>query len=313
MIELSIVIPVYNEEKNINIFIERTTKTLNKILEHKNYEIIFCLDPSLDNSEKIIKENCKKNKNVALIKMSRRFGQPACTMAGIKNCKGNYCVIIDADLQDPPELIEELYIKAKSEDLDVVYAERKSREGLNWFYKLISYFGYYIINKFSDVKIPRNSGDFRIISRRVINQLSQLKETHGFLRGLVSFVGFSQGKIIYNRPIRKNGETNYNKLFGSTKIALNGLIGYSNFLLNILFLIGIFLILLSFIFAIFLIYNNVFGSKIYPLGISSIILSILFFSSIQLLGLSFLGQYISRIYDEVKDRPAYIIDEKINI
>jgi glycosyltransferase involved in cell wall biosynthesis len=312
MKKLSVVVPVYNEEKNIETFLIRTTSVLNKIFIDKSYEIIFCLDPCSDNTENIIKNYCSINPNVALIKMSRRFGQPACTMAGIKNCNGDYCIIIDADLQDPPELIEELYNKCVN-NYDVVYAVRERREGINWFYKIITFFGYYIIKKFSDISIPRNTGDFRIVSRRVIKHLSSLKESHGFLRGLVSFVGFKQGSILYTRQKRFHGDSNYNKYFGSIKIALNGLIVYSNFVINFLFFLGISIFILVLVLVLLLIYNNLFGSKIYPVGLSSIILLVMLMGSLQLLSLSFVGQYISRIYDEVKERPQFIIDEKINL
>ena len=192
MSEISIVVPVLNESENIKLFLERTENVLKKM--GKTYEIVFTLDPSSDDTENVILNEIKRNKNIRLLVFSRQFGQPAATMAGINNCKGSYCVIIDVDLQDPPELIEKLYNEIIS-GYEVVYAKRKSRKGETFFKKIVSSIGYYLINKFSDVRIPRDAGDFRIISRKVINQLNELNESHGFLRGMVAFVGFKQSFI----------------------------------------------------------------------------------------------------------------------
>ena len=192
MSEISIVVPVYNEYQNIKPFLLRTESVLDKI--GKPYEIIFALDPSSDNTESIILDEIKRNKNIKLLVFSRKFGQPSATMAGILNCKNSYCVIIDVDLQDPPEIIEKLYKKIISGH-DVVYAKRKSIKGETFFKKKISSFGYYLINKLSDVHIPKDTGDYRIISRKVINHLKELNESHGFLRGMVAFVGFKQSYI----------------------------------------------------------------------------------------------------------------------
>ena len=163
--------------------------------------------------------------------MSRRFGQAACTIAGIENSSGKYCVIIDVDFQDPPEVIEQLYKKI-IEGYDVVNAKRNSRSGINFFYKLLTYLGYKFINTFSEINIPENTGDFRIFNRKIVKNLKNLKEKHNFLRGLVSFVGFKQTYILYDRKERYKGKGHYSKIFGSLKIAVNGLVCYSNFLLN---------------------------------------------------------------------------------
>jgi len=311
-IELSIVVPVYNEEENIAIFFDRIHKICEKILQtDQNYELIFVMDPSEDKSEDIIKKYCQNNKNVSLIKMSRRFGQAACTIAGIENSSGNYCVVIDVDLQDPPEIIENLYKKIIN-GYDVVSAKRNSRSGINFFYKSLTYLGYKFINTFSDTKIPENTGDFRIFNRKIIKHLSNLSEKHNFLRGLVSFIGFKQTQILYDRQERYKGEGHYSKIFGSLKISVNGLVCYSNFLLNFVFWLGLSIAIFTCLLSIFLILNVYFGSRIYPIGLSSIILSILFIGGVQLISLGIVGQYIARIYDETKNRPKYIIDEKIN-
>ncbi|MDC0326726.1 glycosyltransferase family 2 protein [Candidatus Pelagibacter sp.] len=312
-IELSIIVPVHNEEHNIDEFV----KSINKVCENineikKNYELIFVLDPSDDQTEQIIRDYCKKNQNISLIKMSRRFGQAACTIAGIENCRGKYCVVIDVDFQDPPEVIEKLYKKIV-QGYDVVNAKRKSRSGINFFYKLLTYTGYKFINTFSETNIPSNTGDFRIFNKKIVNNLKNLKEKHNFLRGLISFVGFNQTHILYDRKERYKGKSHYSRIFGSLKIAVNGLVCYSNFLLNFVFWLGLGIAFLACLMSIFLVMNVYFGSKIYPIGLSSIILSILFIGGVQLISLGIVGQYIARIYDETKDRPKYIIDEKVNI
>ncbi len=308
MIEISIIVPTYNEEENIKPFLERTEKVLDKI--GKSYEIIFALDPSLDNSENIILEEIKRNKNIKLLKFSRQFGQPAATMAGISNCKGSYCVIIDVDLQDPPEIIENLYNKIIS-GYEVVYAKRKSRKGETFLKKLISSIAYYLINKFSDIKIPRDTGDYRIFSRRVINHLAKLNEGHGFLRGLVAFVGFNQSFVEYDREKRFAGKGKYNKFFGSLKIGFNGLIGFSSKPLFFMSVSGFLIALFGFLLGFWYVIQKITDINLTP-GLTTTVILISFFAGIQLLGLGLLGEYVGRIYDEVKQRPKYILDKKIN-
>ena len=308
MTEISIVVPTYNEEENIKPFLQRTEKVLDKL--GKSYEIIFALDPSSDNTEKIIVDEIKRNKNIKLLIFSRQFGQPAATMAGISSCKGSYCVIIDVDLQDPPEIIENLYNKIIS-GYEVVYAKRKSRKGETFFKKIISSIAYYLINKFSDIHIPRDTGDYRMFSRRVINHLVKLNESHGFLRGLVAFVGFNQSFVMYDREERFAGKSNYNKFFGSLKIGFNGLIGFSSKPLFLMSVSGFLIAMLGFLLGIWYIFQKITDINLTP-GLTTTVILISFFAGVQLLGLGLLGEYVGRIYDEVKQRPKYILDKKIN-
>ena len=307
-INLSVVVPVYNEEKNIEIFLERLIKTLSKI--ETDYEVIFVLDPSTDQTEKIILNKLHKNKKIKLIVLSRRFGQPAATMAGIFHVKGNRCVIIDCDLQDPPELIFDLN-KKMDEGYDVVLARRKSREGETIIKKIVTKLGYTLIEKISDIKIPKNTGDFRIISKRVIENLKKFKEPSAFLRGLVAYIGFKQTYLEYNRDRRFGGETKYNKYLGSLKIAFNGIFGFSSRPLFIMSILGFLFALISFSIGLYYIIIKLIDPSITP-GLSSTILFITFFSGLNLLGLGLLGEYVGRIYDEVKNRPNFIIDKKYN-
>jgi len=308
-IELSVVVPVYNEEDNIDTFVTNVTQVLNKI--NKIYEIIFVLDPSSDDTEKKILEHIKKNNNIKLLTMSRKFGQPVATIAGIENCIGNFCIIIDVDLQDPPELIEEMYKKVNNENLDVVYAVRKSRKGETLIKKIITKFGYKLINALSDFDIPKNAGDFRIISRRVINELKKFDEKESFLRGLVSYIGFKQKHIFFDRNERSLGSSKYNKYFGSLKIGINGIVGFSSKPLFIMTLAGFTLALVSFLFGAWYLIQKITGVNLTP-GLTTTVILISFYSGIQLFGLGLLGEYVGRISEEVKRRPKYILDKKIN-
>ncbi len=306
-IKLSVVVPVYNEEKNIIPFLQRILLSLKNI--GVNYEILFCLDPSSDCTERIIKEQMQHNPSIKLIIFSRKFGQPAATIAGILNCKGDACVVIDVDLQDPPELIKELYNKL-NEGYDVVYATRRSRQGEPWIKKTIAYLGYMLIAKLSEVPIPRNTGDFRIMTRRVIEELRQLHEKHGFLRGLVAFVGFRQTFIEFDREPRLFGKSNYNRYVGALKLAVNGLISFSTRPLQIMSIMGFFIACFGFFLGGFFLLQKIIGVNLTP-GLSVTILAITFFSGIQLLFLGLMGEYVGRIYEEVKRRPMYIIDAMI--
>jgi len=305
---LSVVVPVFQEEKNIKPFLARIIPVLRKL--KVKYEIIFALDPSTDKTEDVIQREIKKNSSIKLIVFSRRFGQPAATMAGILKCSGNACVIIDVDLQDPPELIKELYLKL-SEGYEVVYAKRKSRKGEHFIKKLIANIGYVLINKLSDVKIPINTGDFRIVSRRVIEELRLLNETHGFLRGLVAYVGFKQTFVEYYRGKRYEGKGHYNKITGSLKIGFNGLVGFSSKPLFFMLIIGLIISVLSLFLGTWYFIQKIIGINLTP-GLTTIVILVSFFSGIHILFLGLLGEYVGRIYDEVKRRPLFIIDKEKN-
>lgn len=306
--QISVVIPVYKEANNIKPFLMRVEAVLNKMC--LDYEIVFCLDPSPDNTQEVIENEINRNPNISLMVFSRRFGQPAATLAGVLACKGDTCVVIDVDLQDPPELIESMYEKLQ-QDYEVVYAKRKSRKGETLFKRIISYIGYKVINKLSDVQIPTNTGDFRLMTRRVIEELRNLNESHGFLRGLVAYVGFKQTFIEYDREERFAGTGNYNRLVGSLKIGLNGLISFSSRPLQLMSVTGAVVAGLSFLLGACYLFQKLAGINLTP-GLSTTILVVTFFSGVQLLSLGLIGEYISRIYDEVKRRPMYIVDRIIS-
>lgn len=307
---VSIVVPVYNERGNIVPFLRRLEPILERI---GRYEILFCLDPSPDGTEQVIAEEARRNPSIGLLVFSRRFGQPAATMAGIFNCRGDSCVVIDVDLQDPPELIAELNAKL-GEGYDVVYARRRrGRKGDTLVKKIVSHIGYRIIGRSSDILIPVDTGDFRIMTRRVIEALRHLPESHGFLRGLVAYAGFRQTAVEYDRVARTVGSTKYNAFLGSLKIGFNGLFGFSTRPLAMIMWLGLVIAAVSFLIIVAMFVARYVLWTDYPLGVPTITVAILFMGSIQLIAVGILGEYLGRIYDEVRHRPQFIIDRTLNV
>src|SRR5580698_7624909 len=305
-IDLTVVVPIYKEEANIRPFLARMEPVLAKITER--YEILFCLDPSPDRTAEVVQHEISRDRRIRLVTFSRRFGQPAATMAGIALAKGAATVVIDVDLQDPPELIGEMYAKM-ADGFDVVYAKRRSRKGETLAKRFISWVGYGVINKLSDVQIPRNTGDFRIMSRRVCEELTRLNEGHGFLRGLVAFVGFPQAFVEYDRDPRHAGVGNYNRFTGSLKIGLNGVISFGSRPLQVMSIVGLVVAGFSFLLGAWYLLTKLAGWNYNP-GLPTTVLVVTFFSGMQLLSLGLMGEYVGRIYDEVKRRPKYIVDRE---
>ena len=306
---ISVVVPVYKEEQNIRPFLARMEPVLESL--GPRYEILFCLDPSPDRTEQVILEEIQRNPRIRLLVFSRRFGQPAATMAGIAYCRGAACLVIDVDLQDPPELLTQLHERLL-EGFDVVYAKRRSREGETLAKRVISALGYRVINWLGEVRIPRDTGDFRLMSRRVVEQLKGLSEGHGFLRGLVAYIGFPQSFIEYDRDARHSGRGHYNQFVGSLKIGLNGMISFGGRPLQLMSMAGFVIAGFSFLLGAWYVGQKLAGVNL-TAGLPTTVLVVTFFSGIQLLSLGLMGEYVSRIYDEVKRRPMYIVDKKINV
>ena len=308
--DISVVVPIYREEKTVRMFLARLEPVLEQV---GTYEILFCYDPSPDRTKEIVLEEIIRNPRIRLLSFSRRFGQPSAMMAGIHHCTGKTCVVIDCDLQDPPELIVELYRKLKEGDHDVVLAKRRRRsEGEPLIRRLMSFVGYRVINALADIDIPRDTGEFRIMNRRVVDELCRLKERHGFLRGLVAFVGFDQAVVEFDRTPRAAGKSNYHQYIGSIKIGLNGVIGFSNVLLTSTLMAGLAIAGIAVLIGLYVtIASLVFGEH-YPLGLPTLTLLIVFLGGMQLVAIGILGEYIGRVYDEVKERPPYIVDRFLN-
>lgn len=304
---LSIVVPVYKEEANIGPFLT----ALEPILEScsSRYEILFSLDPSPDRTADVILEHRKRNPRIKLLEYSRRVGQPSATLAGMQMASGDAVIVIDVDLQDPPELIRDMVAKW-NEGYDVVYAQRRSREGETLIKRFVSWVGYRIINRIAEVSIPPNTGDFRLMSRRVVDQVVALKESHGFLRGMVAVVGFKQTSVLFDRKPRHAGQGNYNRFFGSLKIGLNGIICFSNYVLSLSTVFGFAVAGVSFLLGIAYAAMKIAGVH-FPMGNPTIVILVLFMGGVQLISVGVLGEYIGRIYDEVKQRPRFILDRKV--
>lgn len=303
--KLSVVVPVYNEENGIAPFLKRTENVIEDI--NCDYEIIFSLDPSSDRTYEVIKENMKRNHHIKLITMSRRFRQAAATMAGVLNCTGDICVVIDVDLQDPPEVITELVEKWK-EGYDVVYAQRIDRQGETRIRKLIDLTAYRVINFLSDVEIPVDTADFRLINRRVIEEIRKMPETNMFFRGMVSYVGFKQTAVRYHREAREADVSKYNRIWGEFRMGFHGIFCFSSKPLEYVTFLGGFMTGFGVLLSIIYFFEKVMLRKAKTL-VNGLTALIWFIGGLNVFVSGLLGEYITRIYDDVKGRQRFIIDE----
>jgi glycosyltransferase involved in cell wall biosynthesis len=299
---LSVVIPCYNEEPNLDDLFTRLISVLGEL--NLTYEIICVDDGSRDNTLKRLIEYHCSNPMIKVVNFSRNFGKEIALTAGIEYAIGDAVIPIDADLQDPPELIEDLILKWQ-EGYDVVYCKRRSRRGESWLKRKTASAFYRTIGKMSPVPIPRDTGDFRLMDRRVVEALKQLPERHRFMKGLFAWVGFKQIAIEYDRPPRSKGETkwNYWKLWN---FALDGITSFSSLPLKVWSYIGLLISLLAFLYATFLILRTLILGIDVP-GYASIMVATLFLGGVQLVSLGVIGEYLSRVHDEVKQRPLYIV------
>lgn len=306
---LSIIVPVYKEEKNIPVFLNKLVPLITGLTT--DYEIIFSMDPSPDRTEAVIIEQRAIDQRIKLLKFSRRFGQPMAILAGMQYSRGDAVIVMDVDMQDPPGLIVDMFAKWK-EGYDVVMAQRKRRDGETLIKRLIARAGYSVIRRISDVPIPQNTGEFRLMSRRVVDEVVRLPESHGFLRGLVALVGFRQTTILFDRPPRLHGEGNYNRFLGSLKIGFNGIFCFSTHALSLSTQAGFLIAGISFIMGLAYLIMKLCGFP-FPIGNPTIVILILFIGGIQLVSVGILGEYIGRIYDEVRRRPKFILERSEGI
>ena len=310
MKKVSVVIPMYYEEEVAEECYNRVSNCL-KALKNYDYEIIVVNDGSKDNTLDILQNLAKNDIKLKVVSFSRNFGHQAAVTAGLKYTTGDVVVIIDADLQDPPELIIDM-LKLWEAGSEVIYAKRKVRKGESKFKLFTAKTFYKILNGLSDIEIPKDTGDFRMADRKVIDVINSLPEHNKFLRGLFSWVGFKQVPIEYERKERYAGKTKY-PLRKMLKLAADGIISFSTKPLRIIGGIGIFSIIISFIVLVYSILSYIFDWNELMPGWTSIMVSITFFAGVQLLAIWMMSEYISRIYDESKRRPQYVIDKKINI
>ena len=304
-VELSIVTPMYNEEDVVEIYLKKIIPTLDKIT--KQYEIVCVNDGSHDNTWDKLTLHEKDNSHIKIINLSRNFGKEIALTAGLHHASGDAVIPLDCDLQDPPELISEMYQKWK-EGYDVVLARRIDRSSDSFLKRWTSKKFYSLLDKISDIKIPANVGDFRLIDRKVLNYLNQYPERSRFMKGIFATLGFKEAVIEYKRPERAAGKTKWN-YFQLYKLALEGIFSFTSFPLKIWSYIGGITSILSFTYGVILIIRTLIYGVDAP-GYASLMVTVLFMSGLILLCLGVIGEYLSRIFIEVKCRPLYIVMEK---
>ena len=304
---LSVVVPCYNEEEVMLASYERLHTVLQGLSAYR-HELIFVNDGSRDRTLQLLREIAAKDPQVKVLSFSRNFGHQIAITAGLDNCKGDAAVVIDADLQDPPEVIAEM-VKAWEEGAEVVYGKRHVREGESAFKLLSAKYFYRFINRLADVDIPLDTGDFRLMDRRALDAFLGMREQHRFVRGMVAWVGFRQLALEYDREPRFAGVTKY-PLKKMLRLATDAILGFSNVPLRLATIIGFLTSILAFAGILYTLYAKLFTEATVQ-GWTFLMIAILFIGGITLLVLGIIGEYIGRIYSEIKRRPLYIVSEKI--
>lgn len=305
----SIVIPIYNEETNLNELAGRLLNTIQSKLNDWQIEILLVNDGSYDSSFSIMKKLAEKNSIFKLVNLSRNFGHQIAISAGMDLAAGDVCIVMDGDLQDPPETIPEL-IKKWKEGFEIVYAVRNKRDGENWF-KLVTAKAFYrILKRITSVEIPVDTGDFRLIDKRVLDVLKDMPEKHRFIRGMVAWSGFKSCPVYYHREKRFAGTTKFT-IGKMVQFSLNGITSFSTYPLKLASTFGLLVSLVGFLYLIYVIYLALFTNNTVE-GWASMMVVVLFLGGVQLLSLGVIGEYVGRINEEVKKRPNYIISEKVN-
>lgn len=306
---LSIVVPVFSEEAVIEEFYRRTKSMLGGLSADLDHEIIFIDDGSRDRSLPVLKALAAKDGRVRIISFSRNFGHQIALTAGIDHARGEALVIIDADLQDPPEVVPGMVARWR-EGYKVVYGVREKRKGENAFKLLTAKVFYRLIRGFSDTDMPVDAGDFRLIDRAVARELKSIREENRYIRGLVSWVGFPQTSITYERDRRYAGKTKFT-LRKMMKFAVDAILSFSDKPLKMSAVLGFLITFVSFVLALRILLGKLFNPSLAVSGWTSLILTVLFIGGIQLLSLGILGLYVGRQYSEVKRRPLYVVAEKV--
>lgn len=309
MKKLAVIVPCYNEELVIAESYRRTKEALRAVSNPT--EIIYINDGSRDRTHQLIDEIAALDPSVKVLHFSRNFGHQPAVTAGINNCDADLAIIIDADMQDPPELIPAILELQERENANVVYCVRKSREGDSFFKKLTARSFYRVLNYMSDVSFPLDTGDFRLIDRKIMNEFDRFQERGKYIRGLISWVGFKQVPFYYEREARIAGETKYpfSKMW---KFATTAMLYFSKKPLRLATSLGFIAVLVGIVLAIWFTLGKIYGFSKAETGWTSIMTSVIFFGGVQLLTVGVLGQYVGILFDEVKARPEYIIDEKKN-
>jgi len=306
---VSIVIPAYCEEKVIEECYKRV-KSVMLSLSRYDHELIFIDDGSTDNTLLLLKDLASRDEKLKILILSRNFGHQIAISSGLDRARGDAVVVMDADLQDPPELIPKMLEKWE-EGYKVVYAKRIARKAEGRFKRWSASLFYWLINKLSDVKIQKDTGDFRLIDERVVREIRKIKERNRFVRGLFSWVGFQQVGIEYEREERFAGKTKY-PFRKMLKFALDGIFSFSKKPLKVALNMGFFSIVVGIAMIIYVFFGKIFFPEITVPGWASLLIAVVFYGGVQLLTIGVIGEYISRIYDETKNRPLYIVEDEIN-
>ena len=305
---VSIIIPCFNEEE----VLPETYRRVKQALQgdwHKGVEVIFINDGSRDGTLSILKSLAEKDPDVRLLNFSRNFGHQAAVSAGVNYCSGDVAIIIDADLQDPPELFPDMVAMHLEKGANVVYGVRRERKGETWFKKQSAKWFYRILNRLSDVKLNVDTGDFRLVDRKVINAFKGLGEKNKYIRGLISWMGFRQEPIYYDRDPRLAGETKY-PLSKMLKLASIGMFYFSKKPLKMAITLGVCSLVVGLILTVYVLVIQ-FSGRITTPGWASTLITIIFFGGVQLVTIGVLGEYIGNILDEVKGRPEYLVEDAI--
>jgi len=300
----SVIAPIYNEQETLPEFYRRVKEVMESTNEP--WELILIDDGSKDGSTEIIRGLAEKDEHVRPVIFARNFGHQIAVTAGLDYSRGDAVTIIDSDLQDPPEVILDLIAKWR-EGFEVVYAVRTEREGETWFKTFTASLFYRIIFRITDVKIPMDTGDFRLMDRKVVNVMNTMREKHRFLRGMSAWVGFKQIGVGYKRAARFAGSTHY-PFKKMLKLALNAITGFSYFPLQLATYIGFISAIIAIVAIPVVIIARVTGAGAFT-GQATTLIAVLFLGGVQLISLGILGEYVGRIYDEVKGRPLYIVSQ----
>jgi dolichol-phosphate mannosyltransferase len=306
---VSIVVPLYNEAGNVRPLLERLGAVTARLGDEADFEIVLVNDGSTDGTLAAIREEMRRRPHVVLVNLSRNFGHQLAATAGLEIAAGEAMVLMDGDLQDPPELIE-AFLRKWRQGYDVVYAVRRTRQGESRFKVFTARVFYRIIKRLTKIAIPLDAGDFRLMSRRVVEALRRSPERHRFLRGMVSWVGFNQVSVEYDRDVRHAGTTKY-PIAKMVRFAMDGITSFSDIPLRFASYFGFTVSAIAFIYALIVIAFKLFSLNppAYTPGWASTIVAVLFLGGVQLMSLGILGEYLGRVYDEVKARPLYLISD----
>ena len=307
---ISVIVPVYCEEKVIRDFYSRAKATLSTLGPKYSHELIFVNDGSTDGSLEILHSIARADKEVRLISLARNFGHQVAITAGLDHATGAAAIVIDADLQDPPEVIAKMLGKWE-EGFKVVYGVRKSRVGETAFKLATAKLFYRLLSRLSDTPIPTDSGDFRLMDRAVLNALGQIREESRYIRGLVSWIGFRQCPLPYERDVRRAGETKF-PLRKRLKFAIDGISSFSVKPLRLSSHLGFFITLVSLGMALWIVISKLMHPKELTQGWASVMVTVLFLGGVQLVSIGILGEYVGRIFRQSKGRPLYIVAETVN-